>query len=261
MNHPPTKLEQPMPELALGPRSTDLRRETVSFRDAGALSDDDRRIACVLAELPASRGLRILDVGHPSGRLACLLASHGRVTAASLAPSAPARELQVRHPEIDWMSGDLLHLDLPEGGFDVVSCLETLPHAADPLGFAARLAALTSRGGTLVVTSPNERAFRRRFRHPPGNSGLPSRRDLVELFDPWFDLRSIRTCCAGSAGPGAAWRGIPAISALAGAVLGADAWVSLRERAGFGCSLVLVGVRRRLLSEGAPALTRGAGGC
>lgn len=210
--------------------------------------DNQRRASCVLREVGARRtsGMRILDVGCGTGWLALELARFGRVTAVDLASSAIAR-LALEHPHVTWIGGDFLAVELPERGFDVVTSLETIAHVYDQQAFASRIGRLLKFGGTLLLTSQNEYVWNRTSwlsaKGPGQIRNWPSRRRLRELFAPLFSIRTLSTCAPGGD------RGLPRVvnsriaAGVAEAFFGRDGWLQLRERWGFGCSLVMVATR------------------
>jgi SAM-dependent methyltransferase len=208
-----------------------------------------RRATIVTREVMARRkpGMRILDVGCGSGWFTLELARHGAVTGVDLASGVLAR-LQTDHPEVEWIGGDFLSLELPERAFDVVTSLETIAHVSDQPAFADRISRVVKPGGTLLLTCQNDYVWRRTSWLEPKAAGQirdwPSRRRLLDLFAPTFSILALRTCAPGGD------RGLPRVvhNRLAAAVgtrlVGAEGWLELRERWGFGCSLVLIGTRR-----------------
>lgn len=61
---------------------------------------------------------------------------------------------------VDWvLQGDIetMALDLPEGQFDLILCLDVLEHLVDPWRVVARLKSLLAPGGRLIASIPNVR--------------------------------------------------------------------------------------------------------
>ncbi|QRE79998.1 class I SAM-dependent methyltransferase [Rhodococcus ruber] len=216
---------------------------------AGRDTDPDniRRAAHVLeaVESVAGPGLRILEVGCGTGWLARLLTSFGHVTAVDL-PSEALTHLRESDPQIEWISGDFLHLELP-GTYDVVVSLETIAHVPDQARFVDRIAEVLVPHGTVVLTTQNPTVWNRTSAlRPPGPGQIrnwPSRRRLRALFAPRFVVRSLHTCAPGG---DRGWVGLMRnryLSGLGRRVLGARRWTQVQERLGLGRSLVLVATR------------------
>ena len=104
--------------------------------------------------------LKILDVGCGSGWLARELKKYGEVTATDLSSKA-IQELENRFSDIEWIAGDFLTIELPEGGYDIVTCLETIAHVPDQKAFAKRISKVTRTGGLLLLTTQNEYVWSR----------------------------------------------------------------------------------------------------
>jgi ubiquinone/menaquinone biosynthesis C-methylase UbiE len=106
----------------------------------------------LLAELPSQFELA-LDVGCGTGEFARRLAARaGAVTGIDVSDQmiAQAAVSGSQPDNLAWVQGDILSLDLPTGGYDVVSAIASLHHM--PLGPAlARLSELVRPGGMLVI--------------------------------------------------------------------------------------------------------------
>jgi 2-polyprenyl-6-hydroxyphenyl methylase/3-demethylubiquinone-9 3-methyltransferase len=101
-------------------------------------------------------GKSALDVGCGAGLLAEPLARLGaRVTGIDAAPEVI--EVARAHAAgqglaIDYRAGDIQVLD---GRFDLVTCMEVVEHVADPRAFVKALAKRLAAGGLLVMSTPN----------------------------------------------------------------------------------------------------------
>lgn len=98
--------------------------------------------------------LDILEVGCGSGWMASRLRSFGRVTAIDLADDVLAVS-QHKWPEIRFVSGDFMALEIPTASQDVVVTLEVLAHVADQPAFFRKIAQTLRPGGLLMIAAQN----------------------------------------------------------------------------------------------------------
>lgn len=91
-----------------------------------------------------------LDVGTGDGLLATdLRAVLPDVTAVDVDADVLARAA-AEHPDVSWIRGDIMTLDLGRS-FDVVASVATLHHLGEPAVALAKLRDLTAPGGVLVI--------------------------------------------------------------------------------------------------------------
>lgn len=102
----------------------------------------------LLRKLPL-HGRTALDVGCGTGRFARLLAARGyEVDAVDPAPDVIA-EARAAGGGPRFRTADVTEEELPEGRYDVITCLASLHHM--PFGTVTRLRAALAPGGTLLV--------------------------------------------------------------------------------------------------------------
>jgi SAM-dependent methyltransferase len=70
-----------------------------------------------------------------------------------------------------FLAADFYTADLPEQGFDVVICVETLFYVPDQARFVAKLASLLKPGGYLIITVLNKFVYLRRSDIGPPEPG------------------------------------------------------------------------------------------
>lgn len=140
------------------------------------------------------RDLDIMEVGCGAGWFCGRLARFGRVTAIDLSDEVLARARR-RVPEVDFIPGDFMALDLGGRRFDVIVTLEVLSHVADQRAFIARLAAHTRPGGRLMLATQNRPILQRFNRVPPPAPGQlrrwVDRHELTELLEPEFEVEQL----------------------------------------------------------------------
>jgi SAM-dependent methyltransferase len=104
-----------------------------------------------LDRLSPPSGARLLDAGCGSGRTLDVLARFGRVTGVDISPIA-VRAARARGHDV--READILDMPLPDGRFDVVTCLDVLEHIRDDRRALAELLRVTRPGGAIVLTVP-----------------------------------------------------------------------------------------------------------
>jgi len=139
---------------------------------------------------------RALDLACGPGTLALELARHGcRVYAFDLAEQMLARARQAARTggaqELHFAVGDVEHLPLPTGGFDLVTCSFSLANFPAPHDAVAEICRVTRPGGrvaVLEVVAPEDPAERAEFNRLEQlrSGGAPTRllslRDLLALY-------------------------------------------------------------------------------
>jgi 2-polyprenyl-3-methyl-5-hydroxy-6-metoxy-1,4-benzoquinol methylase len=211
--------------------------------------DNARRGEFISAEIAKRRqpGLRMLDVGCGSGWLSRMLAQYGEVTAIDFCAEI-IQDLQVKFPDIKWVAGDFLSMELPENHYHIVTSVDVIAHVADQKAFAQRISQLIRPEGTLLLLSQNEYIYSHTsWLKPPAEGQIrnwPSRKRLRELFEPYFKVEPILTCVPGGD------RGLPGminnrglINGFGRRLFGQEKWMRLRESWGLGCDLFLIGKR------------------
>jgi SAM-dependent methyltransferase len=114
------------------------------------------RLRAVVRSLARYRtNARWLDIGCGSGTLLRAAGAEGWKAVGT--EIAPAIVDAMRAQGLDARLGLTQELDLPSGGFDVVSAVEVLEHVPDPDSLIAEAARLLRPGGALYITTPHGR--------------------------------------------------------------------------------------------------------
>ena len=160
-----------------------------------------RKVAEIAAMLGPTEGLRCLDLGSDNGVVSLLLRRRGgRWASADLAPEAVDSIRTLVGTDVHLVRGD--RLPFADGEFDKVAVVDMLEHVPDDRAFAAELARVTRKGGTLVVNTPFRRETPlRRLRHALGQTDEEHGHlrpgyvadDLRALLSPAFTVQRWRT--------------------------------------------------------------------
>lgn len=189
----------------------------------------------------------ILDVGCGTGWLSARLAEFGSVTAVDLS-SGVLEVARSRFPQVDFVAGDFMTLELPEARADVVVSLEVLAHVADQAAFVSRLARCLKPGGRLMLSTQNRFVFERLDDVSPWKPGLIRRwlnlSELLALLTPEFEVQTVTTIVPRG------HRGVlrlvnsPKLNRVLSLLLGEARVLHWKERLGFG-QTIMVAARRR----------------
>jgi 2-polyprenyl-3-methyl-5-hydroxy-6-metoxy-1,4-benzoquinol methylase len=189
----------------------------------------------------------ILDVGCANGWLCADLACFGKVTGIDLADKAitMARSL---YPNVAFICGDFLALDLPTGRFDIVVSVDVIPYVDNQRAFLHKVAMVLKSRGYFIIICPNKFVWdRTRFtRQLEGK--VPVRwlhmRDLKDLLSRHFVALHSETIIPDGN------RGIlrlinsNKVERAIETIIHPDHMVKLKERVGLGKSLVVLAQKR-----------------
>jgi ubiquinone/menaquinone biosynthesis C-methylase UbiE len=145
---------------------------------------------------PLSRGMRVLDVGCGTGRLAAQLEASG-ATVVGLDLDSSMLMIASSRTRGRLILGDAHTIPVGDATFDRIIAVTLCEFTRDPGAVFAELARVTRPGGRIVVGALNPRSpwglrWRRRLRHPPWSEvHFLSRRELLALASP-FGRVSIR---------------------------------------------------------------------
>src|SRR5581483_4040567 len=92
-----------------------------------------------IALLKPTRDVRILDVGCGTGVLLRALEAAGYTNVTGIELSEYAAFVARKNVKGAVHVGDILDVDLPSGGFDVINATEVIEHLRDPLAFFRRV--------------------------------------------------------------------------------------------------------------------------
>ena len=189
---------------------------------------------------------RILEIGCSTGWLSKELAKLGPVTGTDLANDV-IEHARTRVPEVRFVAGDFLELDLEDRPFDVVVSLEVLAHVRDKALFCDRVADLLAPGGHFVVTTQNRYVWERTAsleRPTEMLQSFLSAGELRALLRPRFQvLRFLTIIPAGDLGLLRVINSAKLNRAL-GAVVGRGTVTRAKEFLGFGNTLVVLARKR-----------------
>ena len=192
------------------------------------------------------RDAKILEAGCGTGWLSAKLSEFGKVTAVDI--GAQIIEIaQAKYPHIDFRSGDVESLDLPENYFDVVVSSQVLAHVADQPTFVYRLAQLLKPGGYLMIDVQNKYVFDRTANIDPPDGWIRkwvTMKELKELLRKDYSI--VHATTVEPEGHLGFLRVVNSVrlNKFFGRLLGPERLKRMKERAGFGQSLMVVAVKR-----------------
>ena len=189
----------------------------------------------------------ILDLGCSTGWLTAQLAEFGDVMGTDIA-DASIREARERYPQVPFECGDFSTSDLRGETFDIVVSLDVLGHVADQPAFIKRIRQVLRPSGYLMLATPNRFVFERRSDVDPQGAGQirhwNSRGELRRLLRDDFVIRRFMTLEPG--GHLGILRLVNSykLNGLLGRIASRTAVKRLKERLGFGQTMVVLAQRR-----------------
>lgn len=191
-----------------------------------------------------SGGLDSIDVGCGSGWLCQRLQAYGAVTGTDLAVAA-IEEARRKRPGINFVAGDFMALDFPREAYDVVVTLEVLSHVADQPAFVAKLASLLKPGGLLIVGNQNRFVLERNHVGDANHRRKwTTRRELRDLLQPHVAIERLTTLTPMGDQGILRWVNARKITRAASMLLGPGTVRRLKERLGFGWTVMATGRKR-----------------
>lgn len=150
------------------------------------VSLDQRAVVLAWLEKLNRTDLDIIEVGCGAGWLCPSLKPFGRVTATDLSTQVLSRANQ-RIPDVRFIAGDFMALDIAPASFDVAVTLEVLSHVSDHQAFVEKLDRVLRPGGLLMLATQN-RPVLERFNDVAETKPGQLRR--------WFDQRELEALLA-----------------------------------------------------------------
>ena len=215
----------------------------------GEVSLRQARVVRQWLERTERRDLKILEVGCGVGWLLPTLTPFGEVVANDRPDDALSRASR-RHPDVTFVPGDIMDVDLGHESFDVVVSLEVLSHVASQQAFLDRVATLIKPGGHLMLATQNRPVLAKYNNVPPPREGQirkwVDQAELRELLRPSYMVSDL--CSVTPVANGGVMRIVNSrkVNAPIRAVLG-DRLDRLKERQGLGWTLMCLAERRREL--------------
>ncbi|MBM3948380.1 MAG: class I SAM-dependent methyltransferase [SAR202 cluster bacterium] len=130
-----------------------LRLEKIPAGHSGALLSPLLETLRVRHAAQWIEGQTVLDCGCGRGRLLSSLAKGVAYTGVDNDPELIAY-LRQRHPDAQFIQGDLTSLKLGDQVFDSIAVLAVIEHISSPQSFIRQIAAHLKPGGVLVLTTP-----------------------------------------------------------------------------------------------------------
>jgi 2-polyprenyl-3-methyl-5-hydroxy-6-metoxy-1,4-benzoquinol methylase len=217
-----------------------------SYRDPGKLNHRTVRRGEVIIALVRSLGLNkpeILDFGCGTGWLSERLAEFARVTGVDLAADVIAAA-QSRAPQIRFLGGDLFQVPLPNAYYDIIISQEVIAHIPNQKAYLDGVANLLKPTGYLILTTPNKFVIKRSDWPPQPAEHIEqwlSVADLTRLLRSRFRILNMSTI--NPLGHRGILRLVNSykINKLLGKIISDKNLESLKERAGYGYTIIVLG--------------------
>lgn len=211
-----------------------------------------RRAQRLLLELDAlltggPKSPRILELGCGTGWLSEQLVKRGEVLGIDLSPQAIAIA-KSRGCGAEFVAGDFLTYDFGGSNFDVGVCVETLFYVQDQRACVERFASLLKPRAPIGVTTINSFVYERMASVPEPSPGQIrrwlGRKELVALLELRFEILSVHTIHPG--GDQGVLRLVNSyrLNAAAGRLVGPDRIRRVKEAAGLGEGILVMGRKR-----------------
>lgn len=184
------------PPLNLQPKFWDSWAAISGDKGYEEISARQARTVCDWLSSLDVTDMKLLEVGCGTGWLCPRLAAFGNVTATDLSPTQieTARAL---FPQVRFLAGDFMTLELEPEQFDVVVTLEVLAHVADQQAFVERIAKLLKPSGLLMLATQNRPVLERYNRIEPPGPGQIRRwvdaRELTALLSRSFRILELKS--------------------------------------------------------------------
>lgn len=123
---------------------------------------DRDKINQILDLLDIGEGGRILDVGTGTGILVPFVLSRvgriGKITAVDLAEKMlEVARKKFDYPNVQFIQGDILEMELPENNYDFILCYSVFPHFADKQLAILRMSKYLKKGGKFAICHSQSR--------------------------------------------------------------------------------------------------------
>jgi 2-polyprenyl-3-methyl-5-hydroxy-6-metoxy-1,4-benzoquinol methylase len=188
----------------------------------------------------------ILDMGCGMGWFADKLAQFGPTTGVDLSDEAIA-QAKSKFPQVKFLAGSALEVDLPEGHFYVVVSQEVIAHVPDQAAYLERAVRLLKPHGYLIITTAN-RFVHVRNQWPPSPQGhieqWLSRGALKRLLRPHF--RVLQSTTVVPMGHGGILRLVnsPKLNWVLGLLFSQARIEAFKEWAGFGWTQIVLAQKK-----------------
>jgi ubiquinone/menaquinone biosynthesis C-methylase UbiE len=179
-----------------------LGKNDEEFRKYSSDQQRDLLVHCPVA------GKRVLDCCTGRGRMAIAAAEGGAASVIGVDVSGDMLAVARSNAfdagaAVDFRSGSVVNLDIPNEAVDVVFCLEALLHLDDPWRAVKEFHRVLARGGNVVITTNGANPFARlaqpsrKGAHPAGRLALAGVTALNEVMTALFGFMWRRTYPTG----------------------------------------------------------------
>lgn len=193
------------------------------------------------------RDLDILEVGCGTGWMCSRMSPFGRVTGTDLSNQV-LEGSQRRWPDVKFVAGDFLSVDLGREAFDVIVTLEVLSHVPDHAAFLRRIAGLLRPGGHVMIATQNRFVLERWSEVAPRSYGQIRKwvrpRELRRLLEVDFEVEELFTVVPFAHGGILRIINSPKLNSLAARLVSPDTLSRWKEKAGLGHTIMALARKR-----------------
>lgn len=153
---------------------------------------DEGKIKNIMDIVQIKRGSRVLDVGTGTGVMIPILNSYVSNTGKIIAVDEAEKMIEIakkkyNYKNVNFITGDVLKIKLPENYFDLINCYSMFPHFHDQKVAVKKLARYLKKDGKFVISHSQSREainnLHKQVSDVIKNDSLPSMDKIKEYYN------------------------------------------------------------------------------